>query len=447
MYYKFGSLLRNLLNDLKRRPEDAAYDLGVSNEMITKYLNDELVFPAYLIEKACKVWPVSPRDFALVIDDTPNGLKLMKSFDSKQSSRVMERKGIPYYEYRDTAASSVSVFRPEWIKELLEVDNNDPKHHDVQWNNGHFMHQFTYFIGPVNFYYRGEDGQKKVEIMNTGDSMYISPFIPHTFATRKGDGGCGLILAITYGGSIHGDAQHELSAVGKDLVANYAIDYKDNIDSVCGLVQYYLTCLSMPLEELQKRTGIELSQLSDITQGNYKIDLLELKNIAKALGVNLRDLLTFDDFITDTVVVKDGDIKSWQLNTIGGCYKVTELASSRHMPMSKSLRLEINQLECMDYGLKIGLHQYLYNIGEVDIDINWRVGSKEFHVILEPNDSAFMKPYVEHCFSSENGQLLSLRIPSKINGDVLRELSYFGSGNVEKLVEGKQMWFEPRGRN
>ena len=35
--------------------------------------------------------------------------------------------------------------------------------------------------------YRDESGKKCTAVMNTGDSMYITPFVPHTFATR-GDG-------------------------------------------------------------------------------------------------------------------------------------------------------------------------------------------------------------------------------------------------------------------
>ena len=69
----------------------------------------------------------------------------------------MHRGGKPYYEYRDTAMSSVGPFRPEWIEELCVVDDNEPNNKQVQWNNGHFMHQFTYFIGEVNFYYLDEN--------------------------------------------------------------------------------------------------------------------------------------------------------------------------------------------------------------------------------------------------------------------------------------------------
>ena len=97
----------------------------------------------------------------------------------------MERAGKPYYEYRDTAMSRLASFRPEWIKELCEVTDDDPANPEIQWNNGHFLHQFTYFIGDVNFYYY-EGREKRVACMGTGDTMYITPFIPHSFATHRG---------------------------------------------------------------------------------------------------------------------------------------------------------------------------------------------------------------------------------------------------------------------
>ena len=39
----------------------------------------------------------------------------------------MQRKGRDYYEYRDTAMSRNAPFRPEWIRVLQIVDNNNPK--------------------------------------------------------------------------------------------------------------------------------------------------------------------------------------------------------------------------------------------------------------------------------------------------------------------------------
>ena len=53
----------------------------------------------------------------------------------------MLRNKKPYYLYKDTAYSRLSPFKPEWIEELLVVDNNDPESNEIIFNNGHF-HSF-----------------------------------------------------------------------------------------------------------------------------------------------------------------------------------------------------------------------------------------------------------------------------------------------------------------
>ena len=183
---RIGSNFLGILNDIKRRPSDAAKELGISKEEIENIINGKSILSSEIISKATKIWPVNARDFYIMHDDCPSGFKIMRCEDSVKSSRIMHRSGKPYYEYRDTAMSSVGPFRPEWIEELCVVDDNEPNNKQAQWNNGHFMHQFTYFIGDVNFYYIDENGGKKVAVMNTGDSNYITPFTPHSFATRKG---------------------------------------------------------------------------------------------------------------------------------------------------------------------------------------------------------------------------------------------------------------------
>ena len=138
----------------------------------------------------------------------------------------MYRKGKEYYNYKDTVMSKVSTFRPEWIQELVIVKNNKPNNPNVVYNNGHFLHQFTYFIGPVNFYYIDKNNKKKVAKMNTGDSMHISPYIPHSFTTRKNkENKLGLILALTYSGNIDSDVLNELSAIGKEYSNNFNLNF------------------------------------------------------------------------------------------------------------------------------------------------------------------------------------------------------------------------------
>ena len=69
-----------------------------------------------IITRAKTIWPINLRDFYLIEDDCPEGVKIMSAKDSEKSSRIMSRGGKPYYEYRDTVMSQVAPFRPEWIK-------------------------------------------------------------------------------------------------------------------------------------------------------------------------------------------------------------------------------------------------------------------------------------------------------------------------------------------
>ena len=70
----------------------------------------------------------------------------------------------------------------------------------MAFNNGHFMHQLTFFVGYVNFYYKYKD-KYYCEEMNTGDSNYIPPFIPHSFTSRNVNEES-FIVAVTFGGNL-----------------------------------------------------------------------------------------------------------------------------------------------------------------------------------------------------------------------------------------------------
>ena len=85
------SLFQGLLNDLKRRPEDAAKELGVSLDEIQKIVWGEKTISLDIVERALKVWPLSKRDFFTIQDDCSLGVKIMRAEDSKKSARVIDR--------------------------------------------------------------------------------------------------------------------------------------------------------------------------------------------------------------------------------------------------------------------------------------------------------------------------------------------------------------------
>ena len=60
---KSGQNFLGILNDLKRRPEDAAAELGISLEEITRIIDGKKTLSQEIIEKAVKIWPVNISDF------------------------------------------------------------------------------------------------------------------------------------------------------------------------------------------------------------------------------------------------------------------------------------------------------------------------------------------------------------------------------------------------
>ena len=60
---KAGSNLRGLLNDLKRRPEDAARELEFPIEELNEFLEGNKEISFEFIAKACKKWPVNEQRF------------------------------------------------------------------------------------------------------------------------------------------------------------------------------------------------------------------------------------------------------------------------------------------------------------------------------------------------------------------------------------------------
>lgn len=443
---KSGQNFLGILNDIKRRPEDAAKELGISIDEINAIIGGKKSISHDLVRKAVKIWPVNERDFYIIHDDCPLGVKIMNSEDSKKSSRIMERAGKPYYEYRDTAMSTVAPFRPEWIMEMCYVDNNDPSNPEAQWNNGHFMHQFTYFIGEVNFYYRTPNGEKKIAVMNTGDSMYITPFVAHTFTTRKGAKQNGLILALTYGNKLTGDTQQELSALSTTLGSEFALDFTSKQKAISTLINFHREIANLSIEELSKRTGIPKTDLKDFEDQLKTPTNPEIEKIADALGINTRDLLP-NDKIEDKVVVKhNSEGRRWNFPESTKAYQFVELASSTALPYSKAFEVYVQNANNLDLDLRAGLHQYMYNVGETSVIMTWESGGKTHQRQINPGDSAYIKPFVRHNFRGQ-GKLLILRIGGKITGDSQRELSFVGKENAKRAIAETMQWFDPKGKH
>ena len=426
--------LRKILNDLKRRPEDAAKDLGIKEKVLNNILNGETEISFDIIKKAVSVWPVNYGDFFHIEDDAKDGYKIFRFSESENTKRKMYRGGKPYYLYKDTVTSKVSPFRPEWIRQLTVVDDDNPENNLVKYNNGHFLHQFTYFIGPVNFYYV-ENNTKKVAKMNTGDSMYISPYVPHTFTTRKNEKNIfGHILALTYSDKVDSEVLNELSAIGYEQAKDLRIKLNNELEAFKSSLNYHFINSSLSKDLFLRLTNIKIDDLNSL---NSLPDIDILKKIAHVLNIGIKELLP-------TVKKNEVKIKTYKesLNWFypsdkNKKYKFVELTNLSQLPLSKGLEMTVLDDDENDVEFQVPTHQYLYNVGKDSCKI---VVNKKNEESFSPGDSIYLKPGVKFKFIKKSTVLI-LRIGGRISGDCLSQVSMLSEGNFKRLIDDNKPWF------
>ena len=224
---KVGPTIQGLLNGVKQTSETFATKHNLDLQELKKVLRGQIPPSDPILEaidnhsplRLRDLYDLSIRDQFPVRDDTTDGIIIFSVAERDKTLRTLYRgpggKKFPYYDYADTAMSTTSLFRPEWIAERFHDSGNCAELPDWAFNKGHFEHQLTFFIGDVNFHWIGNNGKKQLQKMTTGEMNYNTPFIPHTFTTRTV--GNGLILAVTYGGSIATEGfQSEIKAMSYD---------------------------------------------------------------------------------------------------------------------------------------------------------------------------------------------------------------------------------------
>ena len=445
-----GARILSEFNDLKRTPESAAKELNFDEVFVHDVLNGketkENVFR--LIYAMGEKYPIDIHDLFLLEDDSNHGVIIMRTNESKVSSRIFNRENregtrTPYYDYRDTAMSRLGPFKPEWIKELRVVDDNNPENPDVIYNNGHFMHQMTFFIGPVNFYY--EIGEKKYCVpMNTGDSNYITPFFRHSFTSRNKDE-LALIIAVTFGGDVR-RAQKEFYALGNRGTENFSLNYREN-EAALDLITQHLTNENISLEELNrilesKDLSLDIDSLMEKEKEN---SIEDLRTLAELLNVEIGDLMIAKYKPDEEVVVRKSLDKDsyYYPSSENKNYQIFPLARSSKMPLMKGFNIGILTKENdTKNGFFSSLHQYAYNYGQCKITFEWEIDGNTRNDVFHPGDSMYIQPFIRYSFCSPTGKdakLLVLGVSGSINLSAQRELSYFS--NPKRVAHETRKWF------
>lgn len=449
-----GSRILSELNDLKRTVDSASHELDIPLVTMKSLVQGELSFQE-MIEVLFKLeqsYPIDASDILMAKNDCPDGINIMRASESKKSGRVFSRENrdkklTPYYEYRDTAMSNGSKFRPEWIEQLRIVDDNNPHNPDVIYNNGHLMHQVTFFVGPVNFYYEIE-GVKYCQEMNTGDSNYITPFVKHSFTSRDINEQA-LIIACTFGGETSG-AQKEIYNLGLDRVKKFQLPILQKNHSIQKLIYQHLANENLTTNILQEKIvkhGIDLD-LNTILESNHEISDQQLYDLSKFLYVEPYDLMMPEYSVEEAVIITkfDSNDSYYYPSNQKKHYKIQTLARTSKMPNTKSFDIEVlsNTYDEKDLW-ESTLHQYVYNYGDHPVEVIWYKNMEKFNSIIDAGDSCYIQPGIPHSYvnvTSSHAKLVNVRIAGAITMGAQREISALAQ--LDRATLETKPWFDPK---
>jgi hypothetical protein len=436
-------------NDLKRTPDSLARELGLDAGLVRRVIVGEADRAAAeaLALAMSRTYPISLADVWVDHDDTDGGVRVMDAEVSKATTRIFERKTRegregPYYEYRDTAMSATAPYKPERIMPLRIVSDTRPDNPDVAYNHGHLLHQTTFFIGEVNFYWQ-VNGETHCRAMNTGDSNYITPFVPHSFTSRNPDRP-GLIIAITYGAGVR-RAMNEVSLVGGLALSEIAGDLRDPAAAFAARLRYLRDAESLSARALALRlaeSGIARGRAEAIADGTAEPADGERVLLARCLGVRVNEIAQTPIVRGQEVAIRpsEASISRPFPDSNNACYVLKELVRTPHQPLLKGFELTVRAGASGETAFRHGLHTYVYNYGVAPVELIWTDGRSK---MLMPGASAYIRPTVTHGFRAPDGTatLVMARITGGLTCAVLDEFATFPESGRARAAHEVTRWY------
>jgi hypothetical protein len=137
---------------------------------------------------------------------------------------------------------------------------------------------------------------------------------------------------------------------------------------------------------------------------------------------------------------RQGARKRYYPNEGDPAYEFTELARTPHQPLLKGL--DVTVLGGAPADLRHPLHEYIYNYGRTPIRLTWGDGHT---TVLNPDDSAYVRPMINHRFEltdgCDRGDLVLIRIPGGVDNQSLNEFSTYAPEGRARVVRESRAWF------
>ena len=434
---KYTARLLRELNDIKRPIKVAARESKIPNlHKILSQKEPNLTHKemSNISKKISSIYPIPFSDLNRDEEDSKNGIKI----DSvcQDDGLVVKRNNSDYYRYRDLTMSKFAPFRPEYIEMLQSVETDNPLDPDVVYNRGHFLSQVTMFFGPVNFYYE-INGKKMVQEMNTGDTNFISPFVPHSF-TKRDKTKEAFIVAVTFGGRAK-RALIDLERIPVNL-NTLVKSKKDPVSFRKSRIERYLQNEMITEDEFVKSciaNDISVTRAFKILNGGQPTNK-EVNKISQIVKTNA-DALKLIPFNTQNIVCvqkySPSDYRNWGKNM-----RIVPLSRNEHHDNVKTFMILLDG-SSHSHNIQANLHTFLYNSGEGgEITVTNLNEGEEF--ILKPRQSAYISPMISFKFSNNQKKeqsVFMVRVPSSVDEECIDELGTFHS--IDRIRNENGEWF------
>lgn len=432
---KAGVLLRTALNDLKRTPEVVSQETGLEVPLIESVLSGESEKQAEILRTLTTHYPLDLKHVLVNHDTSTNGIWHMSKDASEKSARVFDRTNAngdtgPYYRYMDTAMAALAPFKPELIEMLAEVEDNEAMNPKVVMNRGHLLAQQTFFIGPVNFYCTVR-GERQCIPMNTGDSCIITPYVPHSFATRAASK-YSAIVAVTFSTGVR-DVLPDLLNHDTTRMLECAADARDP-----------KTCRIMRLQRFAELRGLEFSDIDAILDQHFGKKEENKRTVEEENQVLSEVLNVPISFLAVEELKKDCEVcyafGSKLDDAQPGSNVKKTLATAKHMADSGGYEWQLNK----DGELDCQLFNYIYNYGEETVVL--KTCSNSHEQLIAPGDSVVLKPFVKVvCGPVESSKSAAKLIVVKVSGglgmQVINEMATFDADGRNRMTTDLTRWY------
>ena len=445
---KLGFKIIEEANNLKRTKVALSKELNISKETLEKVITGKCNSKEAknVIARMLEVYPIDPKKLQLVDEKNHCGFTITNRKASKKSSRVFNRKNSlglinKYYEYRDTAMQKNAPIYPEWIQPLVVVDNNNPKNKLVCYNKGHILHQFTFFIGEVNFYWKDSFGYH-CKLMNTGDSNYIPPFIPHSFTSRNKKK-LGLIIAVTFA-DILSFARSNFSFYNRKIIESFSGNTDKKYSYLKCFIENFLNANFMDEKYLQNKMsgeGIKEKSAINIISGRKKLNKNEIKIMSKLLNISEEKMKAVANNSPLEVINKklnENLYRTIECDTEN--FKVWDLAKCKFDSLIKAFIMETN-FKTKNFTINHRSYEYVYNFDKNEVII--KTEKEEF--VLKPEESIVFSPMIKHSFynklKSQNTKILIVRVSEEFSEDFIDMFANLGNASRKKIFSEASQWF------